>query len=48
VVKLGTDRATGEEYAIKIMGIPDVDSQVGDNENSREDIFKEIGAFIYM
>ncbi|GFR45998.1 hypothetical protein Agub_g7475 [Astrephomene gubernaculifera] len=42
VVKLATDRATGVEYACKIMALPPVGQEVGENENTREDIFKEI------
>ncbi|KXZ52376.1 hypothetical protein GPECTOR_9g420 [Gonium pectorale] len=42
VVKLAADRATGVEYACKIMALPPVGQEVGENENTREDIFKEI------
>ena len=42
MVKLGTDKNTGEEFAIKIMQVPEVGRQTSDNENTREDIFKEI------
>ena len=48
VVKLGTDRNTGEEFAIKIMALPEVGRQTGDNENTREDIFKEIDILVGM
>ena len=48
VVKLGTDRQTGEEFAIKIMALPEVGKAAGDNENTREDIFKEIDILIGM
>ena len=48
VVKLGTDRQTGEEFAIKIMALPEVGKTAGDNENTREDIFKEIDILIGM
>ncbi|GLI71611.1 hypothetical protein VaNZ11_016876 [Volvox africanus] len=42
VVKLATDRNSGVEYACKIMALPPVGQEVGENENTREDIFKEI------
>eukprot|EP01025_Chloroclados_australasicus_P018255 TRINITY_DN1946_c0_g2_i2.p1 TRINITY_DN1946_c0_g2~~TRINITY_DN1946_c0_g2_i2.p1 ORF type:complete len:675 (-),score=121.75 TRINITY_DN1946_c0_g2_i2:1748-3772(-) len=42
VVKLAVDKITGEEYACKIMALPPVGVRVGEDENSREDIFKEI------
>ncbi|EFJ39750.1 hypothetical protein VOLCADRAFT_78266 [Volvox carteri f. nagariensis] len=42
VVKLASDRFTGVEYACKIMALPPVGQEVGENENTREDIFKEI------
>ena len=48
MVKLGTDRATGEEYAIKIMALPEPGRTAGDNENTREDIFKEIDILVGM
>ena len=48
MVKLGTDRTTGEEFAIKIMALPEVGRQTGDNENTREDIFKEIDILVGM
>lgn len=48
VVKLGTDKNTGEEFAIKIMALPEVGRQTSDNENTREDIFKEIDILVGM
>ena len=48
VVKLGTDKTTGEEFAIKIMALPPIGQQTGDNENTREDIFKEIDILVGM
>ncbi|KAK9801988.1 hypothetical protein WJX73_007147 [Symbiochloris irregularis] len=49
VVKLATNKQTGEEYAVKIMNLPDVSHQpANDNENTREDIFKEIDILVGM
>ena len=48
VVKLGTDKSSGEEFAIKIMALPPIGQQTGDNENTREDIFKEIDILVGM
>jgi len=48
VVKLGTDKSTGEEFAIKIMALPEIGRQTWDNENTREDIFKEIDILVGM
>ena len=48
VVRLGTDKSSGEEFAIKIMALPEVGRQTGDNENTREDIFKEIDILVGM
>ncbi len=42
VVKLATDRQTHQHYAVKIMALPEMGFEPGDNENTREDIFKEI------
>ncbi|GFH09910.1 protein kinase domain-containing protein, partial [Haematococcus lacustris] len=42
VVRLAIDRQTHAEYACKIMSLPSVGQQVGENESTREDIFKEI------
>lgn len=42
IVKLGTDKQTGEEWAIKIMALPEENTKPSDNENTRDDIFKEI------
>lgn len=47
-MRLGTDKATGEEFAIKIMALPEVGRQTSDNENTREDIFKEIDILVGM
>eukprot|EP00210_Caulerpa_lentillifera_P007239 g6926.t1 len=41
-VKLATERRTLQQYACKIMTLPDQDETVEDHENSRGDIFKEI------
>ena len=46
MVKLATERATGGEYAVKIMSLPERGRSVGDNENSRDDIFKEIDILV--
>lgn len=35
VVKLATDRNTAEEYAVKIMALPEANAKAGDNENTR-------------
>ncbi|DBB18738.1 TPA: hypothetical protein ACH3X3_000345 [Trebouxia sp. C0006] len=48
VVKLATERHTGEEYAVKIMALPEPNTKAGDNENTREDIFKEIDILVGM
>lgn len=48
VVKLGVDKVSGEEFAIKIMALPEVGRQISDNENTREDIFKEIDILVGM
>lgn len=42
VVKLATDRATGEQWACKIMSLPPPGQKYNENESSRADIFKEI------
>ncbi|PSC73989.1 CAMK CAMK1 kinase [Micractinium conductrix] len=42
VVKLATDKATGEHLACKIMSLPPPGKQYNENESSRADIFKEI------
>lgn len=46
VVKLGTEKATGGEYAVKIMALPEKGKIVGENENTRDDIFKEIDILV--
>ena len=46
VVKLATEKATGEEYAVKIMALPEKGRVVGENENTRDDIFKEIDILV--
>ena len=48
MVKLGTDKSTGEEFAIKIMAVPEAGRATSDNENTREDIFKEIDILVGM
>eukprot|EP00884_Botryococcus_braunii_P021933 jgi/Botrbrau1/8423/Bobra.0237s0043.1 len=48
VVKLGTDRTTGEEFAIKIMVLPEAGAAISDHENSREDIRKEIDILVQL
>lgn len=49
VVKLATDKSTGAEFAVKIMALPEPSYQpANDNENTREDIFKEIDILIGM
>lgn len=47
-MKLATDRSSGEEYAVKIMALPEPNAKAGDNENTREDIFKEIDILVGM
>ena len=48
-MKLATNKQTGEEYAVKIMNLPEVSHQpANDNENTREDIFKEIDILVGM
>mmetsp|Transcript_31973 Transcript_31973/g.75979 ORF Transcript_31973/g.75979 Transcript_31973/m.75979 type:complete len:327 (+) Transcript_31973:241-1221(+) len=42
VVKLATEKATGTEWACKIMTLPKEGQAVSEEENSREDIFYEI------
>ncbi|GBF97717.1 hypothetical protein Rsub_10881 [Raphidocelis subcapitata] len=42
VVKRVTERSTGRPYAVKIMSLPPVGVEPGDNESTREDIAKEI------
>lgn len=34
-MKLATERHTGEEYAVKIMALPEPNTKAGDNENTR-------------
>ena len=46
VVKLATEKATGGEYAVKIMALPEKGRMVGENENTRDDIFKEIDILV--
>ena len=46
MVKLATERSTGSEFAVKIMALPERGRSVGDNENSRDDIFKEIDILV--
>lgn len=48
-MKLATDKANGKEYAVKIMNLPELSHQpASDNENTREDIFKEIDILVGM
>ena len=35
IVKLGTDKQTAEEWAIKIMALPEENTKPTDNENTR-------------
>jgi hypothetical protein len=35
IVKLAVDRKTNEEYACKIMALPQPGQELGDNENTR-------------
>lgn len=47
VVKVATDKSTGQEYAVKIMNLPEVGAHVNaDTESTREDIFKEIDILV--
>ena len=46
MVKLATEKATGGEYAVKIMALPEKGRVVGENENTRDDIFKEIDILV--
>ncbi|KAL4424298.1 hypothetical protein ABPG75_001599 [Micractinium tetrahymenae] len=48
VVKLATDRATGEQWACKIMSLPPPGKQYNENESSRADIFKEIDILLSL
>lgn len=41
-VKLGTEKATNEQYALKVMDLPAEGAKVSDSEFSREEIFYEI------
>jgi hypothetical protein len=38
IVKLATERSTGQQYAVKIMTLPPVGVEPGDNESTRWDI----------
>lgn len=42
MVKMVTDRETGDEWACKIMTLPTDGHTAGDGESTRDDIFKEI------
>jgi len=42
VVKLATHRKTMKQFACKIMRLPEPNAEVGENENSRADVFREI------
>ena len=47
MVKLATDKQTGQDYAVKIMNLPEVGARVNaDTESTREDIFKEIDILV--
>jgi hypothetical protein len=35
IVKLATDKKTGEQFAVKIMTLPPAGVEPGDNENTR-------------
>lgn len=43
-MKLATDRNTGEEFAVKIMALPEPNAKAGDNENTRSDLNPEHSA----
>jgi len=42
VVKLVTHRKTMKQFACKIMRLPEANAEVGENENTRADVFREI------
>lgn len=42
VVKLATHRKTMKQFACKIMRLPEPNAEVGENENTRADVFREI------
>ena len=47
VVKVATEKASGQDYAVKIMNLPEVGAHVNaDTESTREDIFKEIDILV--
>ena len=46
VVKLVTHRTTGEKFACKVMSLPAPGAAATTNDNTREDIFKEIDILI--
>ncbi|KAI7836176.1 hypothetical protein COHA_009943 [Chlorella ohadii] len=48
VVKLATDKETGQQWACKIMSLPPPGKQFNENESSRADIFKEIDILIAL
>lgn len=48
VVKAATDKATGQQWACKIMSLPPPGKQFNENESSRADIFKEIDILIAL
>lgn len=48
VVKLVTDRQTGEQWACKVMSLPPPGKQYNENESSRADIFKEIDILLSL
>lgn len=48
MVKAATDKATGQQWACKIMSLPPPGKQFNENESSRADIFKEIDILIAL
>lgn len=48
VVKLATDRASGEVWACKIMTLPPPGRKAGDGETTREEILKEINILMSL
>ncbi|EFN53546.1 hypothetical protein CHLNCDRAFT_136678 [Chlorella variabilis] len=48
VVKLATEKGSGEQWACKIMSLPPPGKHYNENESSRADIFKEIDILIAL
>ncbi len=48
VVKLATERHTGEEYAVKIMALPEPNAKAGDNENTRYSACAAPSVYLYF